>query len=173
VAGLDVPPPHRVPRDQLTQEHTLRRPLDLMASKGGHGAPILILMDADDDGPAELGPRIATIARKLRPDRRIGVVLAHREFECWFLAGVSSLRGVRGLPPDIVGPPEPEGVRDAKGWLNAHMPPQRRYAPRVDQAALASCLDLESALPGSPSLRKLVREVAWLVDRPVPNVAAR
>lgn len=168
---LDVPVPHRVPRDQLTREDSLRRPLDLMASKAGRDAPILILLDADDDCPADLGPRIATIARKIRPDRRIGVVLAHREFECWFLAGLSSLRGVRRLPRDIVGPPDPEAVRDAKGWLSARMP--QPYAPRVDQAALASCLDLEAALPGSPSLRKLVREVARLADLPTPKPAER
>ena len=164
---LDVPPPMRVPRDQLTRAETLRKPLELMANKGGPGAPILILLDGDDDCPAKLGPEVAALAAALRPDRTIGVVIAHREFEAWFLAGAASLRGVRGLPHDFDCPFDPEGVRDAKGWLGDRM--AQPYSPRVDQAALASHLDLATALPRSPSLRKLAREVAKLAGVPIPD----
>ena len=169
---LDVPPPMRVPRDPITRADTLRRPLELMANKGGKGAPLLIVLDGDDDCPAELGPRIAALARGIRPDREIGVVVAHREFEAWFLAGAASLRGERGLSATLDAPADPEAVRDAKGWLSDRM--AQPYSPRVDQEALARRLDLDLALPRSPSLRKLAREAhARAGARRGPGLSAR
>ena len=59
----------------------------------GHPAPggVLLLIDSDDDCPASLGPGApGTGPREARGDRGISVVLAHREFEAWFLAAAAS-----------------------------------------------------------------------------------
>lgn len=83
---------------------------------------VLVLLDCEDDCPAEAGPRLACQAVSLHPAIPITVALAHREYETWFLAAARSLRGVRGLPADLDAPEDPEVIRDAKGWLNARMP---------------------------------------------------
>src|SRR2546426_7135782 len=42
------------------------------------------------------------------------VVLAHREYEAWFLASLESLRGRRGIRGDAEAHPDPEEPRDRK-----------------------------------------------------------
>ena len=70
------------------------RQLPQPASRKG----ILILIDADDACPAELGPALLERAMRVRSDIAIGIVLAKREFEAWFLAGFEGIRGERGFP---------------------------------------------------------------------------
>lgn len=60
--------PNRVPRGKRVQEHELKRALELMARKLGPGAPIRVRLDADDDGPARLGPRLRAWAEDQRRD---------------------------------------------------------------------------------------------------------
>jgi hypothetical protein len=80
----------------------------------GPSGGILVLLDADDDCPAELAPALLNRARSARPDRRVSVVLAKREFEAWFLASAQSLAGRFSSPADMEAPDDPEGVRGAK-----------------------------------------------------------
>ena len=56
---------------------------------------VLILLDCEDECPAELGPRLLEKARVCRSDVTIIVILAHREYETWFLAAARSLRASR------------------------------------------------------------------------------
>ena len=77
-----VPTPIRVRRDRfLNRDEEFRRMLLLAAAKCGAAGWILVLLDADDDCPAELGPRILERAQRVAPHRPISVVLAKREFE--------------------------------------------------------------------------------------------
>jgi len=122
---------------------------------------VLVLIDGDDDPACTLGQALLARAQIARPDRRVGVVLAVREYEAWFLAAAASLRGRRGLPDDLEVPASPEILRDAKGWLGARMP--RGYSPTADQPALTDLFDLELAR-GSPSFGKLVRELTRLLS---------
>ena len=79
---VNVPTPIRVRKDRfLNREEEFRRHLLLAASKCGEDGWILVLLDADDDCPAQLGPQIAARAQKYVPHRRISVVLANREYE--------------------------------------------------------------------------------------------
>ncbi|MFY0575858.1 DUF4276 family protein [Cystobacter fuscus] len=158
-------PPHRVSRGQLVKEDELRRAIELMARKVGDGGRIHVLLDADDDLPCQLGPRLLDWARKQRPDRAVSIVIAKREYEAWFLASAESLQGYRGLPADLVAPPAPETVRNAKGWLGNHMP--TGYQETIDQPAFTSRFDLEAARR-TDSFDKLVRELGRLFDIPVP-----
>ncbi len=158
--------PIRVSRGLIVREAELRRYIELMARKLGPEDAILVALDADDDCPAELGPRLAAWARAQRPDRRTVVAVIPREFEAWFLASAGSLRGKRGLPVDLQPPDrDPESIRDAKGWLARQMP--RRYHPTVDQAPLAACFDLQAAR-SSASFERLLQRLAALLGREVP-----
>lgn len=107
-------------------------------------------------------------ALSVRPDRRVSVVLANREFEAWFLASVPSLSGRFGFPADMKAPDDPEAVRDAKGWLTSHRPGGHPYKETVDQAALTSAFDISQARERSPSFDKFCRELQELLSPPAP-----
>lgn len=164
-----VLPPHRVSRGQLVKEEGLQRAIEFMARKVGDGGRILVLLDADDDLPCVLGPRLLTEARNHRPDRDISVVVAKREYEAWFLAAAESLRGRRGLPDELAPPPAPEEIRDAKGWLSQRM--ADGYSETVDQPALTSLFDLTAARRAD-SFDRLFREVGRLFGLVVTPRAA-
>jgi hypothetical protein len=160
---VDILQPFRVPRTKLVRPNELERYLDLAASTVGTGGCVLVVIDADDDCAADLGPTLLSRAGTHRPDLAIGVALAVREFEAWFLAAATSLRGKRGMPPDLVPPAAPETIRDAKGWLQQRKTDGRAYAETIDQPALAATMDVLAARAGSPSFDKLWREVERLV----------
>ncbi|MCP5230941.1 MAG: DUF4276 family protein [Zoogloeaceae bacterium] len=155
-----VLPPIRVHRDRfLNREEDFRRHLLLAAAKCGEDGWILVLLDADDDCPADLGKRILDLARAHVPHRRVSVVLANREYEAWFIAAAESLDGQRGFafnPRDVI---EAERPRDAKGWMKARMA-GGAYRETTDQAAFSARMDLQQAFDHSRSFRKLCGEWA-------------
>jgi hypothetical protein len=93
------------------------------------------------------------------------VVLAHREFEAWFLASIESLRGRRGIRPDAESHAQPESVRDAKGALEERMEPTRSYSETADQAALSAEFDMRATFSRSRSFRHLVSAFGELARR--------
>ena len=152
-----------VPRDKLLRRKgELERYVDIAARKGDSCGRILIVLDADDDCPAELGPWILGRATKARPDREVGVVLAKREYEAWFLATLDSLAGQRNIRKGSVAPDDPEGVRDAKGRINAMMGTGSQYRTTRDQAALTQFIDIPAARLKSPSFDKMCRVIEEL-----------
>lgn len=160
--GIDVPRPDRYPKQRLLKPGELERAVDLAArSIEGHGA-ILILLDADDDCPAQQGPAVLARATAARRDVAIGVALAKYEYEAWFLAAAESLAGRRSLPTDLRSPSDPEGIRGAKEWLGHHMPRNRRYSETLDQPALTALFDLQAARRAN-SFDKCYREIVRLM----------
>lgn len=158
---VDVLRPIRAPRDKLVNdEKELARVLALAQAKARDDGAILLLLDADDDCPAELGNRMRLRCGKMTGVSRVGVVLACREYESWFLAAADSLAGYRGLPKDLTAPADPEVARDAKGWVRQH---RGLYDSRLDQAALTSRIDLEAAERNSRSFRKLCSEIETIL----------
>jgi hypothetical protein len=151
-------PPIRVRRDRfLNKDEEFRRQLLLASAKCGDNGWILILLDADDDCPADLGQNILQRAQEYAGHRRLSVVLANREFEAWFIAAAQSLQGVRGF---FVAPEERldvETPRDAKGWIRQHMR-GGKYSPILDQPAFVAKIDFQQAVGNSRSFRKLCKE---------------
>lgn len=162
VWNLQVAVPLRVPQTQLVGAG-LEAAVAAQASRVRGRGGVLVLLDADDHCPADLGPRLQSRAQAARPDVKVGVVLANREFEAWFLAAAKSLGGLRGLPDELEPPVDPEAKRDAKGWLSDRMS-GHPYKPKVDQAPLAARFDLQAARANSPSFDKLWREVQKLLS---------
>jgi len=156
--------PIREPGSRLRRPDDLHRVVNLAASLTPPDGAILIMLDADDDCPATLGPELLRQARETRPDRRIGVVLPNREYEAWFIAARVSLADPDTVPPAC---DDPDGVRDAKGWLKRHVL-GGPYRPRLDQSRLTSTMDLAAAAAGSRSFRKLCTELAALLDLDLP-----
>ena len=160
--ALQVDPVIRITKSKLTQGGELERAVELAARKIAGVGAILVLLDSDDDCPADLGPRLLTRARCARPDLPISVVLAKREFEAWFLAAAESLRGLRGLRGDLVSPAYPEEVQGAKEWLSERMTGNQHYVETLDQPALAAGLDLDAARRAD-SFDKCWREIERLI----------
>jgi hypothetical protein len=159
---VDLVPPFRVPRNRIVRPGELERAVELQARKAGPGGAVLILLDADDDCPADLAPRLHARATAARGDRRLGVVLANREFEAWFLASVEALRSLLVEKPETIA--DPERPRSPKAWLERNL--AGGYQPTLDQPRLVAALDLERARR-APSFDKLLREVTRITTDPM------
>ena len=121
------------------------------------GGIVLILLDCEDDCPAQLGPQLLQRAQAVTKDVDVIVALAFREYETWFMAAVESLRGVQGLNLQASSPADPEATRDAKGWLGRLMP--HGYDPVADQLPFTNRFDLATARR-EPSFDRLYRKIA-------------
>jgi hypothetical protein len=166
---IDVKSPLRISRSKLVRGQELERAVEFAARKTGGQGGILILVDSDDDCQAQLGPQLLARARKTRDNLPIGVVLAKREFEAWFLASAESLRGKRGLPGNLTPPPDPELIRGAKEWIARRITGGSTYSETLDQPALTAIFDLDQAARRSDSFDKCVREITSLILRLRPT----
>jgi hypothetical protein len=126
---------------------------------------VLVVLDADDDCPVDLAKTILSWARDVSPTVNVGVVVANREFESWFLAGIESLRCRRGVRNDAAAPPDCESIRDAKGRLDGLMVGET-YRAVTHQPSFAATVDIGAAAQQSRSLRKLVADVERLLGSP-------
>lgn len=151
----------RVKRTELVRPGGIERTVELAARQTTPADGILILLDADDDCPRGIAEALLARAKAARPDRVVSVVAANREYEAWFLAAARSLRGKRGLGDDLEPPPDPEAIRDAKGWLASRTTQGFSYKPTIDQPALTQLFDLEQAY-AARSFRKIVKDVVAL-----------
>ena len=160
--GIHIPHPIRVSRSKVVKKNELERVVELAARNiKGQGA-IFIILDSDDDCPAQLGPVLLCRARQARGDLPIAVVLAKHEFESWFLAAAESLRNYKGLKNDLESPNDPEGIRDAKGWLKQRRD-SHKYRETLDQPGLTDHFDLDQARQAD-SFDKCYRDIAYLLN---------
>lgn len=146
--------PIRRPRSQLVREETLRQSIELARRQPGCGS-ILLLLDGDEACPREMAPRLQEWAAAAAGGIPCAVVMAHREYEAWFLASVESLRGHRGVRIDAVAPLEPEAARGAKEALERLMAADRSYHETTDQPAMTALFDMAAAYRRSRSFRRM------------------
>jgi hypothetical protein len=158
---LDVNEPIRVKSDSFVNDTKyFEKYLSLAAAKARErGGAVLIILDCDDDCPAELGPQLLAKAQTFCGDIRIVVVLAYREFETWFVAAVESLRGKFGFAKDITRPATFD-MRDAKGWLGQRM--SSKYDPVIHQLKFVRAFDVEQA-KAVPSFNRLCSRMHYLL----------
>lgn len=161
---LKISPPLRVPRDKLIKSGEIERSVDLAARKAQAQGGVVVLVDSEDDCPAQLGPQLLQRARQARSDVPVAVVLAKHEFEAWFLGAAESLRGKRGLVNDLAPPANPEAIRDAKGWLSDRMASGGKYRETLDQPALTADFDFSKCRTAARSFDKCQREVTKLLN---------
>ena len=156
-----VNPPIRVKSGSfLNDPGYFRKYVTLAAAKAAQaGGEILILLDCEDDCPAELGPSLQARANDVRGDVVTHVVLAYREYETWFLAAAESLRGRSGLPEDLNPPPDAEAIRGAKEWLGQRM--ATPYDPIIHQAAFTTHFDMTQASAIPSFLRLTTKLLNW------------
>ncbi len=157
----DVKRPIRQSRNKLVQPGELERAVQLAALDVQRSGCILVILDSDDDPPCVLGPLLLKRAVSAAMGLPVRVTLAHREWECWYLAAASSLAGKRGLVTNLTAPDSPETIRGAKEWLASNMVEGRTYRAAIDQPSLANSFSLEEAM-ACPSFARFRREVVGL-----------
>lgn len=164
VHSLRTPTPWREPRDRLIKAGGIEQVVRSVATHvTGTSGGVLVVIDADDDCPAELGPALLRRAQGSRPDLPVRVVLAKREFEAWFLAAAPSLAGIHGFASDLRTPADLENIRGAKEWLAHRRTEDRTYKETIDQKILTSAFDLKMARANSDSFDKFCRDVESLL----------
>lgn len=157
--------PVRVHRSSVVKEGEIERAVALARRNREGCNAVLVLLDADDDCPAELGPKLLNRIKKGHGDlSAASVVLPKREFEGWFLGSLQSLRGVRGIADNASSPPNPEEIRGAKERLSEFMVSKRTYVETTDQPALAAKFDLNLARKRCPSFDKFRRDFERLIN---------
>lgn len=134
----------------------------------------LILRDEDDGCPASRGPEAARWVQGAGLPFPVAVVLAHCEYEAWFLpcAHLMAGRPLRdpngqerpGLVEGTAFSGDPESIRDVKGWLSGHFAGNKGYKPTLDQLALTRLVDLATlraaAMPSFGTLERALRFLA-------------
>lgn len=165
---VQVTAPLRTPKSRLVKPGELERAVELAARRMAGGGGVLIVLDSDDDCPAQVGPALLARAASVRNGLPIAVVLAKSEFESWFVAAAESVAGSVGLPVGLQAPADPESIRGAKEWLTDRMLGTRSYSSTLDQPVLARQFDLARARRAD-SFEKLCRETARLLSQ-VPDV---
>ena len=163
VYRVNVRPGVRVPRDKLLKPDEFERRLEFARRQPGARA-ITVIVDADNDCPRDLGPRLLARGLPVAAGMPLSVVLARMEMEAWFIAGIESLRGVGGIREDVRPPGDPETIADAKGWLTRHMLPGYSYMPVDNQSALAQRFDYVAAAARSRSLRKFLKDLTEIAQ---------
>jgi|ERR1700685_2154157 len=117
---------------------------------------VLLLFDSDDDCPKLYAPEVTRWSRDEAREVPCEVVMAQREYEAWFLAGLESLRGKRGILADAISEAGPEEIRGAKERLETKMEQRRSYSETADQVALTCHVDLHQVYDRCRSFRRLV-----------------
>lgn len=153
--------PHRVPRGKMTKPDELARALRLQAARSEPRGAVVVLLDADDDDPIELTAQLQAVADDTGTPAC--VVVAVREFEAWFLAGIESLRVHKSMRDDAEYASDPEARRDCKRALQDLM--VEPYGEIRHQVAFAAILDLQATATRSESFQRLIATVGALVER--------
>lgn len=161
VTDIRIARPFRVKRNRVVKPGELERAISQTIRDRVDVGGIMVLIDSDDDCPAELGTQLLDRAKKVT-HLPVAVVLATREFECWFLGSKESLRGIKSIREDATGPLNPENIRGAKEHLTRNMARGYRYLEVDDQAAFAEKFDLNAAKLSCPSFDKCFREAERL-----------
>lgn len=169
---VDLPRASLVERDRMTTSgDAIGKAIAYLVPRLSQPAGFILMLDRDDEtDPSRLIDDLAAHMKACRGDCPSIVVMPDREYEAWFLASAESLRGVRGLRDDLTPPPNPDAIRDAKGWLTDRAAGRNRYRERTDQAALTACFDMAAARANSPSFARAYAEIARLLRELVASL---
>jgi len=158
VYDVEMPQPFRLARLGFTNPAAMGRAVAFAAARVGDRGSVLAFADSDDDCAVEFTRSVYAAAG--RPDVRLSVVAAVREFESLFLAASTSLpaAGYFSAPFDA----DAERVRDAAGAVGRLMV-SGQYQKTADAIRLLSALSLEEARKRR-WYRKLESDLARVLD---------
>ena len=134
---------------------------DELATAGPAGR-LLVLLDADGDCPAELGPQLRRRLDARFPSHTVSVNIADWEYESWFIASAESIARHTGTAGQYAVPQNIEAIRDAKGWVERYLM-MAKYNPQENQAAFSARIDVPLARRRSQSFNRFCREIERLL----------
>ena len=161
-----IMPPYKIPRGtMINRTEEFKRRTAVAARDGGPNARMLVLLDADEDCPVDIGPTLLQHVAARLPDRIISVNVADWEYESWFIASAESIAYRLGIDTNIDVPPNIEefGAK-AKGWLEQHLLVGGKYRETVHQASFSSLMDVPLARHRSQSFDRFCSEVERLLS---------
>jgi hypothetical protein len=112
-----------------------------IVEKGGVGA-VLLILDAEQDCPVNLAKALSARLRAALGTRFASCVIANKATESWLVAG------------DKDAPAVEDELRQAPVWLQRKL---GTYSKVIDQARLASSVDLQLAAQRSRSFRRFTK----------------
>lgn len=150
-------------RSKLLREGELERFVRLAATQS-RTSGVLVVCDADDDAPCELGPEITQRCQAASPQIPVRACLAVRAFENWLLAS-----------PETLAPSPQPALADyesvaAVGHIASWLAP-RKYVKPLHQPALADAMDLEKGAARCRSFARLLRCLDELLPALTSNPA--
>lgn len=161
----------------LHQERGIQKACQLVRSKPDVAA-LLLLRDEDDGCPKVIAPQTGVWVRGLHLPFPSAVILAHREYEAFFLPCIPIIAGRKLKGPGNLERPglfagsvfhgNPEHIRGVKEWLSAHMPAGHSYKPTVDQLPMTRLIDfktLRQSEPPLPCFGSLERALSFLAEQ--------
>jgi hypothetical protein len=164
---IDVPTPVRIKRQKFSQDMVYReRYIELAKRKLKFGyfdgkQMVLILLDAEDDPPCILGPKLLADAQKILSgsDLECASVIANVEYETFFVAAAESLPDY--LESDDVR--DPEVKRCGKKWVKDRFRLARPYNEPQDMPGMTAKMDIKKCRERCPSFDKLCRELGRFI----------
>jgi hypothetical protein len=171
---IQIVPPFRGGRGRLVKKDILQKAVRAASLKlneipaSGDPALILILIDADEDCPGKLGPKLLEYAQEMDSVDDVACVLANVEFETWFAAAAESLSTYLDLT-SFSASESPEVARQGKAWVERRFRKTKqrsKYSETRDQPAMTSAMDLALCRRRAASFDKLCRELEQRLRRP-------
>jgi hypothetical protein len=156
--GASIATPMKINRAKMVQEECFKKYVRIANSMPGCKL-ILLFMDADDDCAKDISERLQSWLHEEWHCVRFEIVVIPREYECWFITSLESLRGIRGISENAKSHPNPELVRNPKEIITEYMEGSRTYHETADQAALTDRLDLNVLHERCRAFRRLVAKI--------------
>ena len=125
---------------------------------------ILVLLDADNDCPVDLGQQLSQRSEQIGTKCPVRIVCARRSYESWFLASLDAVKGKSVIPDTAALSGDAEAVPNPKQWITALLPRGQAYKETTHQAAISSFIDLDLAHKNSRSFRRLCHALEQLLD---------
>lgn len=135
------------------------------ALRADHLAAIVVMLDADDDCPAELGPALLGRAQRVDTSVPLSVVVAKRMYENWILADFASLRARSVLPGAAFYADRGDPESDSSPKRSLKLIRGEPYKETTHQALLTAALSLRSGMRRrAPSFDKLFRDLERILQ---------
>jgi hypothetical protein len=166
--ACDIFRPFRLPRQKIVQfGQDLANAIKLGKEKidaTGSGGGIIIFADADDDCPVHLQSKFKLFSKNMKVLIPTFLISPNKEYEAWFIACAEKMRCHQMVRSDASSHPDPESVRDAKGYFDREvLIPTAHYSETVDQAKFSSVIDFDCLLQTSRSFKKLYESSNYLL----------
>ena len=156
-------------RGVLALKKRLDNHADYLRLKGPDAA--LVLLDLEDGCPKAEAIELAGLLRAHNLPFPVAVVLAHREYEAWFLASLETIApDAVDLPSDATFPGDPEAPRGCKERLTGMMPSGKIYRETTHQAEYTGRIDFDLAQERSRSFRRLLHAIDQITAASSPVV---